>query len=276
MELKSDEDRKRPFLQANHSTRPGGPDPSKVVQLSAHPRVYLYEGFLSDEECDHLISLARGRLEKSMVVGEIARKPTSGQIRASSGMFLPRGKDEIVKRIEGRISTWTFLPAENGENMQILHYGVNETCEPHSDTSIDPSNLALGGNRAVIVLMYLSNVVHGGEIIFSSSEPVKGNALLFFNLLPDGAPDKGSFLGGCMVLEGEKWLAAKGIHVKRTATVTATVTGGGGGGGRGEGCTDEDDNCSSWAAAGECQRNPVFMLGTPDYYGCCRKSCGSC
>ncbi|CAA6672675.1 unnamed protein product [Spirodela intermedia] len=271
MELKSDEDRKRSFLQANHSTRPGGPDPSKVVQLSAHPRVYLYEGFLSDEECDHLISLARGRLEKSMVVGEIARKPTSGQIRASSGMFLPRGKDEIVKRIEGRISTWTFLPAENGENMQILHYGVNETCEPHSDTSIDPSNLALGGNRAVIVLMYLSNVVHGGEIIFSSSEMkdarVKdggerstcGNALLFFNLLPDGAPDKGSFLGGCMVLEGEKWLAAKGIHVKRTATVTAT-----------------DDNCSSWAAAGECQRNPVFMLGTPDYYGCCRKSCGSC
>lgn len=102
-------------------------------------------------------------------------------------------------------------------------------------------------------------------------KPIKGNALLFFNLRPDGAPDRGSFLGGCMVLEGEKWLAAKRIHVKRAATVTAA-----GGGGGGEGCTDEDDNCSSWAAAGECQRNPVFMLGTPDYFGCCRKSCGSC
>lgn len=87
----------------------------------------MYEGFLSDEECDHLISLvnsstlihdlvtydegrhsgrveksmqARGRLGKSMVVGQIEIKPTSGKIRASSGMFLPRGEVDysIIRR----------------------------------------------------------------------------------------------------------------------------------------------------------------------------------
>lgn len=41
-------------------------------------------------------------------------------------------------------------------------------------------------------------------------------------------------------------------------------------------CTDEDENCPRWAAIGECQRNPVFMIGSPDYYGTCRKSCNAC
>jgi hypothetical protein len=34
-----------------------GFDPTRVTQLSWTPRVFLYEGFLSDEECDHFIKL---------------------------------------------------------------------------------------------------------------------------------------------------------------------------------------------------------------------------
>lgn len=42
-------------------------------------------------------------------------------------------------------------------------------------------------------------------------------------------------------------------------------------------CSDEDDDsCPKWAAMGECARNPVFMVGSPDYYGTCRKSCNAC
>nr|GEZ80909.1 probable prolyl 4-hydroxylase 12 isoform X1 [Tanacetum cinerariifolium] len=32
-------------------------DPSRVTQLSWQPRVFLYNAFLSDQECQHLISL---------------------------------------------------------------------------------------------------------------------------------------------------------------------------------------------------------------------------
>uniref|UniRef100_A0A0D3B726 Serine-threonine/tyrosine-protein kinase catalytic domain-containing protein n=1 Tax=Brassica oleracea var. oleracea TaxID=109376 RepID=A0A0D3B726_BRAOL len=57
-------------------------DPCRVTQLSWTPRVFLYKGFLTDEECDHFINLAlsinqsssslcflfaKGKLEKSMV-----------------------------------------------------------------------------------------------------------------------------------------------------------------------------------------------------------------
>lgn len=71
------------------------------------------------------------------------------------------------------------------------------------------------------------------------------------------------------------------------------------------GCHDKDTNCESWASsgepldgvvhvplssihphtltgrphpgpAGECERNPRFMLGTKEAPGQCIKSCGAC
>jgi prolyl 4-hydroxylase len=38
-------------------------DPTRVLQLSWLPRVFLYRGFLSEEECDHLISLRKETTE---------------------------------------------------------------------------------------------------------------------------------------------------------------------------------------------------------------------
>lgn len=100
-------------------------------------------------------------------------------------------------------------------------------------------------------------------------KPIRGNAILFFNLYPDATPDESSSHSGCMVLEGEKWSATKRIHVSSLSSVKDLPA-------SDAECTDEDSNCPHWAATGECQRNPVYMLGTPDYYGTCRKSCGAC
>lgn len=48
------------------------------------------------------------------------------RIRTSSGMFYARAEDEIVKRIEDRVATWTMLPPGNAEGMQVLHYAVSQ------------------------------------------------------------------------------------------------------------------------------------------------------
>ena len=40
-------------------------------------------------------------------------------------------------------------------------------------------------------------------------------------------------------------------------------------------CSDESENCAAWAAAGECTKNPGYMLGTVGD-GACLKSCGKC
>jgi len=72
------------------------------------------------------------------------------------------------------------------------------------------------------------------------------------------------------VLEGEMWCATKFFHIRPISGKKASSHS------EDADCTDEDENCPKWAAIGECQRNPVFMVGSPDYYGTCRKSCNVC
>lgn len=106
--------------------------------------------------------------------------------------------------------------------------------------------------------------------VSSVQRPIKGNAILFFTLHPNASPDESSSHARCPVLEGEMWCAAKFFQireVKKEKISTESV---------GDECTDEDEDCPHWAAKGECQRNPLFMVGSPDYYGTCRKSCQAC
>uniref|UniRef100_A0A7I4BY86 procollagen-proline 4-dioxygenase n=1 Tax=Physcomitrium patens TaxID=3218 RepID=A0A7I4BY86_PHYPA len=262
-------------------------DPTRVKQLSWKPRAFLYSNFLSDAECDHMISLAKDKLEKSMVADNESGKSVKSEIRTSSGMFLMKGQDDIISRIEDRIAAWTFLPKENGEAIQVLRYQDGEKYEPHFDYFHDKNNQALGGHRIATVLMYLSDVVKGGETVFPSSEdrggpkddswsacgktgvavkPRKGDALLFFSLHPSAVPDESSLHTGCPVIEGEKWSATKWIHVAAFEKPRP----------KNGACVNEVDSCEEWAAYGECQKNPAYMVGTKEWPGYCRKACHVC
>ncbi|XP_062194222.1 probable prolyl 4-hydroxylase 6 [Phragmites australis] len=258
-------------------------DSSKSKRLSWHPRVFLYEGFLSDMECDYLISMARDKMDSSLV-NEGARDNLQNNTNANIKAYLVDSKDTIVSKIEDRISTWSFLPKEYGGSMQILKYRVNK-----SGYNKDEPQSSSRGDRLVTILMYLSDVKRGGETVFPRSElkgaqvdqgtpsecsgyavhPVKGNAILLFDLKPDGVIDQDGQYEVCSVLEGEEWLAIKHIHLRKIDTPKSSLA-------YEDECTDEDDRCFSWATGGECDRNSVFMIGSPDYYGTCRKSCRAC
>ncbi|CAL9106363.1 unnamed protein product [Musa textilis] len=146
-------------------------DPSRVTQLFWRPRIFLYKGFLSDEERDHIIKLARNKMTRSIVADNESGKGLTSNVRTSSGVFLQKHQDEVIARIESRTATWTFLPeAENGESIQVLRYRDGQKYEPHFDYFHDPKNQALGGLRYATVLMYLSNVNKGGETVFPNAE----------------------------------------------------------------------------------------------------------
>ncbi|XP_054797205.1 probable prolyl 4-hydroxylase 6 isoform X2 [Prosopis cineraria] len=265
-------------------------DPTRVTQLSWRPRAFIYKKFLSEEECDHLINLAKDKLEKSMVADNESGKSIMSEVRTSSGMFLNKAQDEIVAGIEARIATWTFLPIENGESIQILHYENGQKYEPHFDYFHDKANQQLGGHRIATVLMYLSNVEKGGETIFPNAEarlsqikddswsecakkgyavkPDKGDALLFFSLHLDATTDPSSLHGSCPVIEGEKWSATKWIHVRDFDKPIKRSDDGE--------CVDENVNCSKWAKVGECEKNPLYMVGNEQVKGYCMKSCNVC
>ena len=98
-------------------------------------------------------------------------------------------------------------------------------------------------------------------------KPNKGDALLFFSLRPDATTDQTSLHGRCPVIEGEKWSATKWIHVRSFELSKSKVSGE---------CVDENASCTHWAAIGECKKNPIYMVGSPDSPGACRKSCRVC
>lgn len=260
--------------------------PHHSRQISWKPRVFLYQHFLSDDEANHLISLARAELKRSAVADNMSGKSTLSDVRTSSGTFLRKGQDPIVAGIEDKIAAWTFLPKENGEDMQVLRYKHGEKYEPHYDYFTDNVNTVRGGHRYATVLLYLTDVA-GGETVFPLAEefddtkdptlsecarkgiavkPRKGDALLFFNLSPDGTTDSLSLHGGCPVIKGEKWSATKWIRVASFDKVHHAQGN----------CTDENESCAKWAALGECTKNPEYMVGTTALPGYCRRSCNVC
>ncbi|KAJ3676339.1 hypothetical protein LUZ60_003751 [Juncus effusus] len=272
--------------------------PSKSRQISWKPRAFVYEGFLTDEECDHLKSLAKSELKRSAVADNLSGKSTLSEVRTSSGMFISKAKDPIVSTIEEKIAAWTFLPKENGEDIQVLRYEHGQKYDPHYDYFTDKVNTLRGGHRIATVLMYLSDVKKGGETVFPNADlesphhrggrkhireealsecaqhgvavkPRKGDALLFFSLLPDATADPKSLHAGCPVLDGEKWSATKWIRVASFDKLYHASEEEGN-------CADENESCARWAAVGECEKNPSYMVGTTEVPGFCRKSCNVC
>ncbi|TVU41307.1 hypothetical protein EJB05_14813 [Eragrostis curvula] len=263
---------------------------SRVKAVSWQPRIFVYKGFLSDAECDHLVSLGKKKVQRSMVADHTSGKSVMSEVRTSSGMFLHKRQDLVISRIEERIAAWTLLPEENAENIQILRYEHGQKYDPHHDYFHDKVNQARGGHRYATVLMYLSTVEKGGETVFPNAKgwesqrkddtfsecakkglavkPVKGDAVLFFSLHPNGVPDPLSLHGSCPVIKGEKWSAPKWIHIRSYEHLSVPN--------ETEGCSDKSAHCAQWAAAGECAKNPVYMVGGEGSPGQCRKSCKVC
>lgn len=59
---------------------------------------------------------------------------------------------------------------ENGEDIQVLRYEHGQKYDPHYDYFTDKVNIARGGHRIATVLMYLTDVVKGGETVFPAAE----------------------------------------------------------------------------------------------------------
>ncbi|WOL00028.1 putative prolyl 4-hydroxylase 3 isoform X1 [Canna indica] len=204
--------------------------------ISWEPRAFVYHNFLSKEECEYLIELAKPHMQKSAVVDSTTGKSKDSRVRTSTGMFLQRGQDEIIRAIEKRIAYYTFIPVEHGEGLQVLHYEVGQKYEPHFDYFLDEYNTRNGGQRMATLLMYLSDVEEGGETIFPNAnsnssllpwynelsecgkkgvglKPKMGDALLFWSMKPDATLDPLSLHGGCPVIMGNKWSSTKWMHV---------------------------------------------------------------
>jgi len=192
-----------------------------IETISWTPRVFLYHNILTEEECEHIITMGKNSVYRSEVVKENNDVDGVDDARTSFGVFLTgtMARDEVVLKLQKKIAHWTHLPEENGEAFYLLRYEIGQQYKPHTDYFTNPRDIGNGGNRIATVLAYLGGPEEGGETIFPNAkphqirvQPERGSAILFWDFMPENSPDILSLHGGLPVLKGTKWALTKWLH----------------------------------------------------------------
>lgn len=206
-------------IEALLSTPPGLAH-AAPYPLSERPYIRRFDKLLSVEESEYLIGLSSRYLIPAEVLDRSSGLPAKSRARTNSvAVFWPVHQDLVVHALNLRLAVATGLPPANGELMNILMYRPGEEYRPHYDFfPAEIANAHQSGQRIRTVLVYLNTSYEGGETHFLiTNTRIKGgvgDAILFHNCDPAGAPDKSTLHAGLPVTSGEKWLLSKWYREK--------------------------------------------------------------
>jgi prolyl 4-hydroxylase len=208
-----------PALAGSPSRLWAGDREVSVLMALRHPRVVVFGGLLSDDECDAMVADAAPRMSRSETVVVETGGNEVNPSRTSQGMFFSRGETTVCQRVEARIAALLNWPLVNGEGLQVLHYRPGAEYKPHHDY-FDPAQpgmaavLQRGGQRVATLVMYLSTPQQGGGTVFPDVmlevAPIKGNAVFFSYDRPHAMTR--TLHGGAPVIAGNKWVATKWLR----------------------------------------------------------------
>ena len=206
-------------------TRIHAADRDIVVHSRAEDPVLATLGNVLDaDECRALIEMARPRLKPSTLVDPVTGRDVVSEKRTSFGMFFRLAENELIARLDRRLSSVSNLPVENGEGLQVLHYAAGAGSEPHFDY-LQPTNaanresIARSGQRVSTLVTYLNDVPDGGQTVFPNLgwavSPLRGNAVYFEFCDDAGRVDPRSLHASAPVTQGEKWVVTKWMRQRR-------------------------------------------------------------
>lgn len=132
-----------------------------IVTRLEEPLIVILGNVLSNEECDELVRLSKDKMKRS----KIGTTREENELRTSSSMFLEESENEIIARVEKRVSSIMNIPIEHGEGLQILRYTPGQEYKAHHDFFSSTSKVA-SNNRISTLVMYLNDVEQGGETFF--------------------------------------------------------------------------------------------------------------
>lgn len=181
-----------------------------IERLSDQLLIVRIHNFLSDDEGEHLKTIARERLSRSTVQADKRRHEESDQ-RTSSTAFLNAAEDEVVQRIEQRAANLCGYPVDHLEPLQILRYQPGQRYDAHHDY-FPRKQLGNSGQRHATYFVYLSDIedgLEGGETEFPKLKlkvtPVRNSAVFWYNCDANGKELDSTFHGGLPPNKGEKW-----------------------------------------------------------------------
>ena len=179
-----------------------------IIARFEEPLVVVLGSVLDDEECEALIQLSKDLLQRS----KIGSTKEVSDIRTSSGAFLTDVKNDILARVEKRVSAIMGIPIEHGEGLHILNYKPGQEYKEHLDY-FAPTSKAAKNNRISTLVLYLNDVEEGGTTFFPKLNltvcPQKGMAVYFEYFYNDPILNELTLHAGAPVVKGEKWIATQ-------------------------------------------------------------------
>jgi len=190
----------------------------------ARPRIIVIERFATADECQWLIGraagggLQRAKVYRSSPTAQVAETRTNREM--SLTIF---NADVVLSLIRDRIAAAAGAPLSHFEVAKLLHYSPGEQFALHADfieakTPELARDLAARGQRAATFLIYLNDGYEGGATQFPrlswQYRGGRGDALLFSNVDPNGAPDYDTLHAGMPPTAGEKWVLSQWVRAR--------------------------------------------------------------
>lgn len=200
--------------------------PIELKRLAEAPRVFGVRGFLPRNVCEWLILTSAMRLQTATIfMANGTRAPDPARNNMAATLNSLEG-DLIQQLVSRRIAQATNAPVAYHEPINVLRYKPGEEYRPHFDFFRPEgeegrsyaAEIADLGQRAITVLVYLSDGYEGGETVFPRLDlklkGAVGDALLFWSISETGELEKNSLHAGAAVTSGEKWLLSQWIREK--------------------------------------------------------------
>ena len=101
-----------------------------VQTLYSEPNILLIKGFLTPEECQHIIKIGDPHIKKSEVCGQNGSRPDKSRtsMTAHIGKKFLQGNnpDKVLLNVLQKASDYCKLPTKNIEPIQLVRYGPGQ------------------------------------------------------------------------------------------------------------------------------------------------------
>lgn len=183
-------------------------EPTTALQL------YIWNDFLTPEECQALIDVSIDRVRPST----ITRANGDPFFRTSSTCDLVHVDEPIVTQIDQKIADALGISVAYSEGMQAQKYEVEQEFKAHTDyfepqTDEFERHARQLGQRTWTFMIYLNTTPKGGATHFTSInrrvKPKAGRAVIWNNLHKDGSVNPATMHHGTPVEEGKKLIITK-------------------------------------------------------------------
>jgi len=182
--------------------------------LPTYKKPVVYRQLITDEERQHIMKVAEGKLSSS----QVGKKEINTSIRDSQTAWLS-ADDPVVRQVIQKCMSRCDRPLRNCEDLQVLRYKQGGFYKPHYDACHDPKvcpERDYANKRLYTFIIALTDDYEGGHTSFPTLDKkykLKAGDVLKFNNLDNYGLVCGKALhAGEPVISGDKWICNLWVH----------------------------------------------------------------